>query len=131
MNDHTTPCTDMGWTGTLWESKRQDAADMAWKKQIGTTNNPVAIFSLSSSVLSGDTALGASSRRDSADCRARLSHDKVDNIGAWNALEELTTWSAIILLKRSKREEEERKTNKTKDSAVSAMTAFMIYEVWC
>ena len=44
--------------------------------------------------------------------RARLSHD---NIGAWNALEELTTWSAIILLKRSKREEEERKTNKTKD----------------
>ncbi|XRB20949.1 hypothetical protein RI054_26g107980 [Pseudoscourfieldia marina] len=37
-----------------------------------------------------------------------------DNVGAWNALEELASWNAIIFLKRAQREEEEREKNGTR-----------------
>ena len=37
-----------------------------------------------------------------------------DNVGAWNALEELANWNAILFLKRAKREEEEREKNSTR-----------------
>ena len=34
-----------------------------------------------------------------------------DNVGGWNALEEMANWNAILFLKRAQREEEERETN--------------------
>ena len=35
-----------------------------------------------------------------------------DNVGGWNALEEMANWNAILFLKRAQREEEESETNR-------------------